>query len=110
VVSARDLYAYDDAFVAARHGFRGADDYYARASTLPELPGVRVPTLCISGEDDPFYPAAALAPAREAASPQVRLIVTPWGGHTGFVTGPWPWRPVYWAEEAAMAWLARHAR
>jgi predicted alpha/beta-fold hydrolase len=92
------------------HGFRGADDYYARASTLPELPRVRVPTLCISGEDDPFYPAAALAPAREAASEHVKLVFTPWGGHTGFVTGPWPWRPIYWAEEAAMDWLAQHAR
>jgi hypothetical protein len=107
---ARTLRELDEHATAPLHGFLSADDYYARASTLPELPGVRVPTLCISGEDDPFYPAAALAPAREAASPHVRLVVTPWGGHTGFVTGPWPWRPVYWAEEAAMAWLARHAR
>jgi len=81
------------------HGFASAEDYYTRASSLPYLAQVRVPTLCISAEDDPFFPGAA-------ASPDVRFEVTPWGGHTGFVSGPWPWRPRYWAEEASIAWLA----
>jgi predicted alpha/beta-fold hydrolase len=103
---ARSIREFDDCATAPLHGFQGADHYYAEASTLPHLPHIRVPTLCISGEDDPFYPADAIAPARAAASPDVRFIVTPWGGHTGFVTGRWPWRPVYWAEEAAMDWLA----
>jgi predicted alpha/beta-fold hydrolase len=35
----------------------------------------------------------------------VTFEITDWGGHTGFVAGPWPWRPIYWAEERAIAWL-----
>ena len=105
---ARTIREFDDCATAPLHGFLGADDYYAHASTLPHLPRIRVPTLCISGEDDPFYPADAIAPARAAASDRVTFAVTAWGGHTGFVTGRWPWRPVYWAEEAAIDWLALH--
>ena len=46
--------------------------------------------------------------AQEAAAPNphVRFQVTRWGGHTGFVAGPWPWQPHYWAEEATVAWLS----
>jgi predicted alpha/beta-fold hydrolase len=105
---ARSIREFDDAATAPLHGFANADDYYARASTLPHLPDIRVPTLCISGEDDPLYPADAIAPARAAASGRITFAVTPWGGHTGFVSGPWPWRPVYWAEEAAIEWLGSH--
>jgi hypothetical protein len=105
---ARTIREFDDCATAPMHRFRDAEDYYAQASTLPHLPHVRVPTLCISGEDDPFYPAEAIGPAQAAASERVRFIVTPWGGHTGFVTGRWPWRPIYVAEEAAIDWLVAH--
>jgi predicted alpha/beta-fold hydrolase len=37
----------------------------------------------------------------------VTFEVTPWGGHTGFVSGAWPWRPRYWAEELTVDWLGR---
>jgi hypothetical protein len=103
---ARTFAAFDRHVTAPLHGFASAEDYYARASSLPYLGRIRVPTLCISSEDDPFFPREGLAPARAAASPDVRFEVTPWGGHTGFVSGPWPWRPHYWAEEASVAWLA----
>jgi uncharacterized protein len=108
VKGARTVRAFDDALTAPLHGFAGADDYYARASAEAYLSRVRVPTLCVSGLDDPFFPGDAVARARAVASPEVTFAVTPWGGHTGFVSGPWPWRPVYWAEEAAITWLASH--
>jgi predicted alpha/beta-fold hydrolase len=98
--------AFDDCATAPLHGFAGAADYYARASALPFLARVRVPTLCFHADDDPFIPAASVARARDVASPAITFAVTPWGGHTGFVSGRWPWRPVYWAEETAIAWLA----
>jgi uncharacterized protein len=103
---ARTFGELDQHVTAPLHGFASAADYHARASSLPYLADIRVPTLCLNAEDDPFFPADALARARAAASPDVELVVTPHGGHTGFVAGPWPWRPRYWAEEATLAWLA----
>jgi predicted alpha/beta-fold hydrolase len=105
---ARTIREFDDALTAPLHGFRDAEDYYAAADTLPALPRIQTPTLAISALDDPFYPGAALERAQRAAAPGVDVIVTPWGGHTGFVSGPWPWRPSYWAEEEALAWLGAH--
>ena len=87
------------------HGFTSAEDYYSRSSSLGYLQRIAVPTLCISSEDDPFYPREAVERARAVGSPAVTFEVTPWGGHTGFVSGPWPWRPRYWAEERVVDWL-----
>ncbi|MDA0952064.1 MAG: alpha/beta fold hydrolase, partial [Proteobacteria bacterium] len=48
------IYDLDDRFVAPRHGFTGAPEYYARASSLPLLTDIAVPTLVIHALDDPW--------------------------------------------------------
>ncbi len=101
---ARSFYAFDDAATAPLHGFLSADDYYEKSSSLSFLPEITTPTLCISSEDDPFVPAEALFRARSVVPPTVTFVVTPSGGHTGFVSG-WPWRIQFWAEEMAVRWL-----
>jgi predicted alpha/beta-fold hydrolase len=106
---ARTFGEFDECLTAPLHGFTGADDYYNRSSSLSFLARIAVPTLCLSSEDDPFFPGDAVHRAGAAASPQVKFEVTRWGGHTGFVTGSWPWRPSYWAEERVIDWLRQHA-
>lgn len=102
---ARTFREFDDAATAPLHGFRDADDYYARASSIFDLGRINTPTLCISAEDDPFTPPGVLDRVRAAASPSIDLVVTKSGGHTGFVSGSLPWRCVYWAEEFVVDWL-----
>ena len=92
---------------APLHGFDSAEDYYQRASAIGYLPRVAIPTLCISARTIRSFRATALARARAAASAAVTFQVTSWGGHTGFVSGRWPWRARYWAEEMAVSWLSR---
>jgi predicted alpha/beta-fold hydrolase len=105
-LSARTFWEFDDAANAPLHGFTGADHYYRRASSLGFLPAVATPTLCLSAADDPFLPREALERARAAAAPSVEFVVTPHGGHIGWVAGGRPWRPRYFAEEFVVAWLA----
>jgi len=100
---------FDAAATAPLHGFAGADDYYTRSSCLPFLRRITTPTLCVSALDDPFLPPEAIRRARDAASSAVRFVVTDRGGHAGFV-GARGLTPVYWAEEAVIAFLARHSR
>jgi uncharacterized protein len=100
---------FDDAANAPLHGFAGAADYYARCSSLPVLSRVAVPTLCLSSLDDPFVPAETVERARRAASPSVRFLVTQTGGHAGWVATR-GLAPVYWGEQRAIEFLARHAR
>ena len=102
---ARSFHEFDDCLTAPLHGFAGADDYYRRSSSLSFLAQVAVPTLCLSSEDDPLIPGESAHRARDAAAADVRFEITPWGGHTGFVSGRWPWRPHYWAEERSIEWL-----
>jgi len=99
---------FDDAVTAPLHGFAGAEDYYARSSSIGYLPRIAVPTLCVSSHDDPFFPAPAVAEAAAAASRQVTFAISPKGGHVGFVAGHVPFRPVYWAEELVTNWLVGH--
>jgi hypothetical protein len=103
--SLRTLSEFDEIVTAPLHGFPSAADYHARVSCVGWLSRVAVPTLCMNSTDDPFYPPAAVAQARAASSPAVTFEVTTQGGHAGFVAGPWPWRPRYWAEEQALSWL-----
>ncbi len=67
---------------------------------------IATPTYCLSAEDDAFLPASVLAVARQRASPSIDFRTTAHGGHIGFIGGRVPWRPVYWAEEQAVGWLA----
>ena len=89
LMSARDLHAFDDVFTAPLHGFKGADDYWRRASAKPVLGQVRVPALLINPINDPFVPAHSL-PRSHEVSATVTLWQPQHGGHVGFTAGPWP--------------------
>ncbi len=103
--AARTFREFDDAATGPLHGFTGADDYYARSSSIFFLRKITTPALCISSEDDPFLPAEVLPRVRAAASDAVACVFTEHGGHVGFVAGESPNRPVYWAEETMVRWL-----
>lgn len=110
VTRARTLWQFDDAFTAPLHGFRDAADYYARASSLPYLSGIRRPTLLLSAVDDPFLPPAVLDRVREqvAGVPAVEVEFPARGGHVGFTSYTQPWRPWYYGEWRAAEFLATH--
>jgi predicted alpha/beta-fold hydrolase len=106
VRAARTFRQIDDAATGPIHGFADADDYYARASSLPYLSQIRVPTLLINARDDPFEPGEVLDLAEVRASELVRCAFTDRGGHVGWVIGP-PWAARSWGEDLAVEWLAR---
>ncbi|MEA2238922.1 MAG: uncharacterized protein QOC81_3646 [Thermoanaerobaculia bacterium] len=107
---ARTFREFDDAANGPIHGFTGADDYYARSSSIHFLSAITTPTLCLSAADDPFLPAEVLDRAKALASPSIEFRVTERGGHTGFIAGTLPWRCDYWGEELLIRWLAGHAQ
>jgi uncharacterized protein len=77
---------FDDRFVAPEFGFADARDYYAKASSLPWIRHIRIPTLIIHAEDDPFIPFAPLRDASVTANPYVLLIAPERGGHVAFLS------------------------
>jgi uncharacterized protein len=87
--AARDLYEFDNMFTAPLHGFRDADDYYARASAKPHLARIRIPALALNARNDPFIPADSLPRTGEVGA-SVTLWQPAHGGHVGFPAGRWP--------------------
>jgi predicted alpha/beta-fold hydrolase len=105
--TSRNFWEFDDRVTAPLHGFDGVHDYYTRSSSRQFLAGIRVPTLMLHAEDDPFMTPEVL-PSRDELSPAVQLEVSAAGGHVGFVHGKLPWRPHYWLEERIPAFLGTH--
>jgi predicted alpha/beta-fold hydrolase len=99
-----DLIDYDEWVTAPLHGFSGAQHYYASCSCRPFLARITTPTLILHSVDDPFM-FRHTVPSEAELGPGVTLELTSRGGHVGFVTGTLPWRPSYWAEREALAWL-----
>ena len=105
--AARTIEDFDDAVTGPIHGFAGSHDYYQRSSSIAWVSKIKIPTLLLSAEDDPFLPSSVLDRVREIAraNPYLQLQFTSSGGHVGFVAGEVPFRPSYWAEERLMAFF-----
>jgi predicted alpha/beta-fold hydrolase len=82
----RSVEQFDNHYVAPHFGFADANDYYAKASSLPYISRIRIPTLIIHAEDDPFIPFAPLRDASITSNPYVLLLATERGGHVAFVS------------------------
>lgn len=89
---------FDDYVTAPLHGFADADDYYQRSSSKQFLRFIETQTLILHAADDPFLGPDAVPDADEL-SPTIRFELSECGGHVGFVTGRYPWQPVYWLEQ-----------
>jgi predicted alpha/beta-fold hydrolase len=94
----RTIRDFDSHYTAPHSGFRDADDYYARASALQFVPSIRVPTLIIHAQDDPFVPFAPLRDPSIGANPYVILLAPRRGGHVGFVSDSARREDRFWAE------------
>jgi predicted alpha/beta-fold hydrolase len=109
ILGLRTLQEFDDLITGPLHGFKDAQDYYRRSSSLSFLPNIRIETLLLSAVDDPMLPAEVLTEVSEAARKN-RFLHTEFvqsGGHAGFIAGSWPWRPFYYAEHRVGEFFAR---
>lgn len=104
----RTLRGYDDAVTAPHAGFRDADDYYAHSSAGPYLHQVRLPTLLLSGLDDPMIPGAVVQHFVDGnGNGLLRPELHATGGHVGFVArSAAPGR--FWAAERVLDFLDEH--
>jgi predicted alpha/beta-fold hydrolase len=90
----RTFAQFDGRYTAPLHGFRDAEDYWARSSARQFLSRITVPTLLLNALNDPFL-APECFPYEEARTNPALFLETPdSGGHVGFldlVHGLQPW-------------------
>ena len=106
LAAARTLFEFDDVFTGPLHGFKGALDYWARASAKPRLASIGVPALVLNARNDPFVPGPSLPGVHEVGR-NVTLWQPAHGGHVGFARAPWP-GDVRALPEAVLGWLRGH--
>jgi uncharacterized protein len=100
------VYEFDDRYTAPRHGFAGADDYYARSSAGPLLSKITVPGLVVHAEDDPFIPVESY---RGLTFPVgLALEMNPYGGHLGYISRTRWGGDRRWLDSRLSLWLADH--
>ena len=100
----KNFWDYDDQVTAPLHGFDGAADYYNRCSSGQFIRSIEVPTRLLHAADDPFMFEETLPDVDETGS-RVELIVTPHGGHVGFVSGASPFNTYSWSERKIIEFL-----
>ena len=101
LTSIRSLYDFDNVITGPLHGFKDAEDYYERNSSLYFLADIQVPTLIVNAKNDPFLSQECLP--EQIDSDFVRIELPDSGGHCGFY--PRNYRGQTWAEQRAAAWF-----
>lgn len=95
---------FDERFTSVAHGFANAADYYDKASALRVIDKIRLPTLIIHAQDDPFIPFAPLRDPSFGANPNILLLGPERGGHVAFIAAKRsPADPdLFWAENRVL--------
>ena len=55
ILSTKNFKDFDDVYTAPAHGFKNAEDYWARSSANKYISEIKTPTLLITALDDPFF-------------------------------------------------------
>jgi predicted alpha/beta-fold hydrolase len=113
VVNARTITDFDDAFIAPVYGFKNAHDYYTKTSSVSVLKDVRVPTLILNAEDDPFLDTGVWPEAEHCCSMNseswIRMVRTEHGGHLGFCFHQCDESDDHDSRERRPSWASREA-
>ena len=100
----KTFFDFDERYTAPLNGFLGAEDYWEKASSLPSLKEIRIPSLLINAKDDPFLGESCYPEEQARSSSFVHLEIPKHGGHVGFISGK-P-KGVYWSEKRSLEFIS----
>ncbi|ESW03470.1 hypothetical protein PHAVU_011G016800 [Phaseolus vulgaris] len=85
--NAKSVREFDDGLTRVSFGFKSVDEYYSNSSSSDSIKHVKTPLLCIQAANDPIAPYRGIPREDIKENPNCLLIVTPKGGHLGWVAG-----------------------
>ena len=97
----RTVREFDDVMTARYCGFLDAADYYARSSAARVVGAIRVPTLVLTAQDDPFVPCDSFSAPALTQNPHITLVAPTHGGHCAFISR-YRGDERFWAEARVM--------
>lgn len=99
----KTLQEFDDRYTAPLHGFGGALEYYKKCSSIGFIHDIRIPTLIVNTENDPFLSPECFPSMTLKNHSFVNLEILPRGGHVGFAQ--FNKNGLYWSEQRALQFL-----
>ncbi|MDO5607177.1 MAG: alpha/beta fold hydrolase [Capnocytophaga sp.] len=81
----QNLKEFDDVYTSKAHGFKDADDYYRRCSSLPVLKNITLPVLLLNARNDSFLSKSCYPYKLAKKMPNLYLETPQHGGHVAFV-------------------------
>lgn len=94
---------FDEKYTAPLHGFKSAEEYWTRSSSLKYLEEITVPTLLVNAKNDPFLSSSCFPYEAARKNPYLFLETPRNGGHVGFVK--MNSKGTFWSEERAVSFL-----
>lgn len=91
---------FDNRYTAPLNGFKNAEDYWAQCSSKKVLAHIKVPTLIVNAQDDPFLSESCYPKEEAKGNPHLTLEIPRYGGHVAFQQ-----KGMYWSEQRALTFL-----
>ncbi len=99
---------FDDVITARYCGFADASDYYARSSASRVISEIRVPTLIIASQDDPFVPFGPFQNPAILGNRWITMLTPEHGGHCAFISRE-DGLERFWAEARIVEFCENHS-
>lgn len=90
VFSSKTVREFDSRFTSKMFGYKSVAEYYGACRLHSKVEAIKVPTLAINAEDDPFQPGDSIPTEGASKSSHLAILATKYGGHVGFMEG---WMP-----------------
>ncbi len=96
---------FDDRYTAPIHGFKNAEDYWKKCSSLQYIPKIKIPTLIVNAENDPFLSDSCYPINEVKDNNNVILEIPKSGGHVGFIE--FNKENLYWSEKRTIKFFEK---
>ncbi len=99
----------DHHYTAPDGGYTSASHYYDVSGARHVLADIRIPTVIITTQDDPFIPSSMFSTSNITRNPFIELMITRYGGHCGFFQRHQSTEDNYWVENRLIEMISQHA-
>ena len=99
----KTLIQFDDEYTAPLHYFSNAIEYYEKCSSIHFIGKIKIPTLIVNAQNDPFLSPSTHGRPELFKNPLVQFENPRYGGHVGFAL--FNQNGLYWSELRALDFI-----
>ncbi len=102
----KTLLEFDDEYTAPLHQFKNAVDYYEKCSSIGFVDKIKIPTLIVNANNDPFLDHRVNDNPALLQNSMIQFETPEYGGHVGFTL--FNQNGLYWSEMRAIDFIRQN--